>query len=95
MDPLEQMLIEHPSMSVYQMRRALNEEEEEEEEPLGADEDASRSLLLSVVASTTVGVRTLFPLPHRDPLCPGRRRALGSCPGVPARGASLCRATST
>lgn len=42
MDPLEQMLIEHPSMSVYQMRCSMNEEEEEEEGP-GTDEDISRS----------------------------------------------------
>ncbi|XP_029955113.1 tumor protein p53-inducible nuclear protein 2 [Salarias fasciatus] len=45
-DPLENLLIEHPSMSVYQMRcrmggaekEELSEEEEEEEE----EEDASR-----------------------------------------------------
>ncbi|XP_076589571.1 tumor protein p53-inducible nuclear protein 2 [Chaetodon auriga] len=37
-DPLENLLIEHPSMSVYQMRcRASGAEEEEEEE--GSDED--------------------------------------------------------
>lgn len=40
-DPLEQMLIEHPSMSVYQMRCAMNEEEEAP----GTDEDISRFLL--------------------------------------------------
>ncbi|KAM9366233.1 tumor protein p53-inducible nuclear protein 2 [Symphorus nematophorus] len=42
-DPLENLLIEHPSMSVYQMRRRMSggeeEEEEEEEEELGSDED--------------------------------------------------------
>lgn len=31
-DPLENLLIEHPSMSVYQNRTQLNEEEEEEEQ---------------------------------------------------------------
>lgn len=44
-DPLEQMLIEHPSMSVYQMRCAMNEEEDDEEEgPQNSDEDISRLL---------------------------------------------------
>ncbi|XP_070763955.1 tumor protein p53-inducible nuclear protein 2 [Enoplosus armatus] len=39
-DPLENLLIEHPSMSVYQMRcRMSRAEEEEEEEELGSDED--------------------------------------------------------
>lgn len=38
-DPLENLLIEHPSMSVYQMRRRMSGEEEEEEEELGSDED--------------------------------------------------------
>ncbi|XP_038556597.1 si:ch211-260e23.9 [Micropterus salmoides] len=40
-DPLENLLIEHPSMSVYQMRCRMSpaEEEEEEEEELGSDED--------------------------------------------------------
>ncbi|XP_049418996.1 tumor protein p53-inducible nuclear protein 2 [Epinephelus fuscoguttatus] len=37
-DPLENLLIEHPSMSVYQMRRRMSGAEEEEEE-LGSDED--------------------------------------------------------
>lgn len=41
-DPLEQMLIEHPSMSVYQRRCGVTEEEEEEEEPLDTDEDLCR-----------------------------------------------------
>ncbi|XP_033476656.1 tumor protein p53-inducible nuclear protein 2 [Epinephelus lanceolatus] len=36
-DPLENLLIEHPSMSVYQMRRRMSSAEEEEE--LGSDED--------------------------------------------------------
>lgn len=31
-DPLENLLIEHPSMSVYQMRRRRSEVEEEEED---------------------------------------------------------------
>lgn len=35
-DPLENLLIEHPSMSVYQMRCRMDGEEEEE---LGSDED--------------------------------------------------------
>ncbi|KAG7239625.1 hypothetical protein INR49_028777, partial [Caranx melampygus] len=40
-DPLENLLIEHPSMSVYQMRSRMSgeEEEEEEEEELNSDED--------------------------------------------------------
>uniref|UniRef100_UPI003AAF41B6 tumor protein p53-inducible nuclear protein 2 n=1 Tax=Centroberyx gerrardi TaxID=166262 RepID=UPI003AAF41B6 len=41
-DPLENLLIEHPSMSVYQMRRRLSgeeEEEEEEEEELGSEDE--------------------------------------------------------
>ncbi|KAM3843011.1 tumor protein p53-inducible nuclear protein 2-like [Diretmus argenteus] len=38
-DPLENLLIEHPSMSVYQMRHRMSSEEEEEEEELGSDED--------------------------------------------------------
>ncbi|XP_060923800.1 tumor protein p53-inducible nuclear protein 2 [Limanda limanda] len=37
-DPLENLLIEHPSMSVYQMRPRMSGEEEEEEEQ-GSDED--------------------------------------------------------
>ncbi|XP_020507931.2 tumor protein p53-inducible nuclear protein 2 [Labrus bergylta] len=47
-DPLENLLIEHPSMSVYQMRRSMSraeEEKEEEEEEDGSDgdeEDSSR-----------------------------------------------------
>lgn len=45
MDPFEQMLIEHPSMSVYQMRCALNEEEEEEEVPNTDGDTVSRLLL--------------------------------------------------
>ncbi|XP_029902942.1 tumor protein p53-inducible nuclear protein 2 [Myripristis murdjan] len=42
-DPLENLLIEHPSMSVYQMRRRMSREEEEEEEELGSDEDEELS----------------------------------------------------
>lgn len=42
-DPLEQMLIEHPSMSVYPMRCAMNEEEEEKEP--NTDKVISRSVL--------------------------------------------------
>ncbi|XP_071403301.1 tumor protein p53-inducible nuclear protein 2 [Centroberyx affinis] len=41
-DPLENLLIEHPSMSVYQMRRRLSGEEEEEEEEveeLGSEDE--------------------------------------------------------
>ncbi|XP_036952202.1 si:ch211-260e23.9 isoform X2 [Acanthopagrus latus] len=36
-DPLENLLIEHPSMSVYQIRRRMSGVEEDEE--LGSDED--------------------------------------------------------
>ncbi|XP_073320067.1 tumor protein p53-inducible nuclear protein 2 [Pagrus major] len=36
-DPLENLLIEHPSMSVYQIRRRMSGAEEDEE--LGSDED--------------------------------------------------------
>ncbi|XP_072527328.1 tumor protein p53-inducible nuclear protein 2 [Salminus brasiliensis] len=39
-DPLENLLIEHPSMSVYQMRRGRMEEQEEE----ASDEDEEDSL---------------------------------------------------
>ncbi|XP_041837241.1 si:ch211-260e23.9 [Melanotaenia boesemani] len=38
-DPLENLLIEHPSMSVYQMRCRMGEAEEEEDED---DQDTSR-----------------------------------------------------
>ncbi|XP_022599205.1 tumor protein p53-inducible nuclear protein 2-like [Seriola dumerili] len=38
-DPLENLLIEHPSMSVYQMRCRMSGAEEEEEEELSFDED--------------------------------------------------------
>ncbi|XP_059207841.1 tumor protein p53-inducible nuclear protein 2 [Centropristis striata] len=41
-DPLENLLIEHPSMSVYQMRCRVSGEEEEEEE-LGSDEEEEDS----------------------------------------------------
>ncbi|XP_023134188.1 tumor protein p53-inducible nuclear protein 2 [Amphiprion ocellaris] len=42
-DPLENLLIEHPSMSVYQMRRRMSGAEEEEELVSDADEeDTSR-----------------------------------------------------
>ncbi|KAG7483281.1 hypothetical protein JOB18_044291 [Solea senegalensis] len=37
-DPLENLLIEHPSMSVYQIRRRMSGQGEEEEEQ-GSDED--------------------------------------------------------
>lgn len=40
-DPLENLLIEHPSMSVYQMRRRMSGAEEEEEQ--GSDEDEEDS----------------------------------------------------
>lgn len=45
-DPLEQMLIEHPSMSVYQMRCVMNEDEDDDEEegPQNSDEGISRLL---------------------------------------------------
>nr|XP_061819691.1 tumor protein p53-inducible nuclear protein 1 [Nerophis lumbriciformis] len=39
-DPLEDLLIEHPSMSVYQMRRRMSGAEEEED---GSDEDEENS----------------------------------------------------
>lgn len=43
-DPLENLLIEHPSMSVYQIRRRMSGEEEgEEEEEEGSDEDEEDS----------------------------------------------------
>ncbi|CAK6962000.1 tumor protein p53-inducible nuclear protein 2 [Scomber scombrus] len=44
-DPLENLLIEHPSMSVYQIRRRMSgeEEAEEEEEEGGSDEDEEDS----------------------------------------------------
>lgn len=52
-DPLENLLIEHPSMSVYQMRRRLSGAEEEEEE-LGSDEDEENtSRLLSIYTSSS------------------------------------------
>ncbi|XP_039983823.1 si:ch211-260e23.9 [Xiphias gladius] len=42
-DPLENLLIEHPSMSVYQMRCGMSGEEEEEEQGFDEDEeDTSR-----------------------------------------------------
>lgn len=56
MDPLENLLIEHPSMSVYQMRCRMSpaEEEEEEEEELGSDEDEEdTSRLLSIYTLKT------------------------------------------
>lgn len=43
-DPLENLLIEHPSMSVYQMRSRVGGEEEEEL----VSEDGDTSRLLSV-----------------------------------------------
>ena len=47
-DPLENLLIEHPSMSVYQIRRRMSGEEEveEEEEEGGSDEDEEDSARL-------------------------------------------------
>ncbi|XP_040900508.1 si:ch211-260e23.9 [Toxotes jaculatrix] len=48
-DPLENLLIEHPSMSVYQMKCRMGGAEEEEEE-LGFDEDeedTSRSVAVT------------------------------------------------
>ncbi|XP_063044288.1 tumor protein p53-inducible nuclear protein 1 [Engraulis encrasicolus] len=44
-DPLENLLIEHPSMSVYKMvlSRAEEEEEEEEEEDLASDEEGEEA----------------------------------------------------
>ncbi|XP_041641531.1 si:ch211-260e23.9 [Cheilinus undulatus] len=41
-DPLENLLIEHPSMSVYQMRRRVSGAEEEEEGSDGDEEESSR-----------------------------------------------------
>lgn len=41
-DLLENLLIEHPSMSVYQMRRRVGGAEEEEE--LGSDEEETSRL---------------------------------------------------
>uniref|UniRef100_W5K5V2 Si:ch211-260e23.9 n=1 Tax=Astyanax mexicanus TaxID=7994 RepID=W5K5V2_ASTMX len=41
-DPLENLLIEHPSMSVYQMCRGRTEGEEEEEASDEDEEDSSR-----------------------------------------------------
>ncbi|KAM4602410.1 tumor protein p53-inducible nuclear protein 2 [Polymixia lowei] len=46
-DPLENLLIEHPSMSVYQMRcRVTGEEEEEEELASDEDEDSPRPVVV-------------------------------------------------
>lgn len=42
-DPLENLLIEHPSMSVYQMGCRMSGEMEEGEEELGSDEDEEDS----------------------------------------------------
>ncbi|XP_066514003.1 tumor protein p53-inducible nuclear protein 1-like [Hoplias malabaricus] len=42
-DPLENLLIEHPSMSVYQLHRRNQEEQEEEEEE---EEDSPRSVVV-------------------------------------------------
>ncbi|XP_029977284.1 tumor protein p53-inducible nuclear protein 2 [Sphaeramia orbicularis] len=43
-DPLENLLIEHPSMSVYQIRHRMSgTEEEEEEEEHSSDEDEEES----------------------------------------------------
>lgn len=52
-DPLENLLIEHPSMSVYQMRCGMSGVEEEEEDELGSDEDeVDISRLLSISVSS-------------------------------------------
>lgn len=49
-DPLENLLIEHPSMSVYQIRRRMSGVEEDEE--LGSDEDEEdNSRLVSIYSS--------------------------------------------
>ncbi|KAM7423583.1 hypothetical protein PAMA_000097 [Pampus argenteus] len=42
-DPLENLLIEHPSMSVYQIRRRMSGVEERDEEEEGSDEDEEDS----------------------------------------------------
>lgn len=43
-DPLENLLIEHPSMSVYKMVLSrAEEEEEEEEEDLASDEEGEEA----------------------------------------------------
>lgn len=55
-DPLEQMLMEHPSRSVYQ-RCALSEEEEEE--PLGTDEDICRLVRFKGKNHATSGVTVI------------------------------------
>ena len=54
-DPLENLLIEHPSMSVYQIRRRMSGEEEgeEEEEEEGSDEDEEDSSRLFSIALTS------------------------------------------
>lgn len=54
-DPLEQMLMEHPSRSVYQRC----EEEEEEEEPLGANEDICRLVRFKGKNHSTSGVTVI------------------------------------
>lgn len=41
-DPLENLLIEHPSMSVYQIRRRVSGAEEEEEGSSGEEDDVPR-----------------------------------------------------
>ncbi|XP_026234396.1 tumor protein p53-inducible nuclear protein 2 [Anabas testudineus] len=43
-DPLENLLIEHPSMSVYQMRSGAEEEDLGDEEDEEDEEDASRAV---------------------------------------------------
>ncbi|XP_061593163.1 tumor protein p53-inducible nuclear protein 2 [Cololabis saira] len=57
-DPLENLLIEHPSMSVYQMRCRMGGEEEEEE-LVSEDEDAPRPVAVRRLVSWHLGV----PLP--------------------------------
>ncbi|XP_072321774.1 tumor protein p53-inducible nuclear protein 1 [Eucyclogobius newberryi] len=53
-DPLENLLIEHPSMSVYQIRhRVSGAEEEEEEEEAGSEEEEDEDFPRPPVAVTT------------------------------------------
>lgn len=58
-DPLENLQIEHPSMSVYQMRRR----EEEEEEPGSDEEDTSRPVAVRRHVSWRLTAWG-FPLPY-------------------------------
>uniref|UniRef100_A0A3Q0RGE1 Si:ch211-260e23.9 n=1 Tax=Amphilophus citrinellus TaxID=61819 RepID=A0A3Q0RGE1_AMPCI len=70
MDPLENLLIEHPSMSVYQMRR--REEEEEEEEPGSNEEDTSRPVAVRRQVSWRLAAWG-FPLPYNVQLAAVQR----------------------